>query len=202
MGHVLVELPAVELIELDDAAAHLRLELEDMEPDEQALLESWIRAARRHVEQKLSIAIVEQTWRLTLDGFPSGGWPILLPRPPLKSVTSVVYIDTDGAEQTLDPASYVLDVESRPGRLGTVLGALWPTAAPQVANVRITYVAGLAAEDDSLEDLVADLRAAMLLLVGDLYRNREAQVSDTLNANKTVAALLDTHYRFWEGIGV
>ncbi len=37
----------------------------------------------------------------------------------------------------------------------------------------------------------------MLLLVGDLYRNREAQVGDTLNANMTVGALLDAHYRFW-----
>ncbi len=199
MGHVLVELPAVELVELDDAAAHLRLDLEDMEPDEQALLESWIRAARRHVEQKLSIAVVEQTWRLTLDGFPALNAPIILPRPPLKSVTSVVYVDADGAEQTLDPALYVVDLESRPGRIGPIQNTSWPTAAKQLASVRVVYIAGLAAEDDSLEDLLADLRAAMLLLVGDLYRNREAQVSDTLNANKTVAALLDTHYRFWDG---
>jgi uncharacterized phiE125 gp8 family phage protein len=202
MGHILVTPPITELLGLEEVAEHLRLDLEDMDPDETALLESWIRAARSHVEQRLSIALVEQTWRRTLDGFPASGAPILLPRPPLQSVTSVVYVDPDGAEQTLDAALYVVDVESRPGRIGPVRDTTWPDAANQLASVRITYVAGLDGESDGLTELVEDLRAAMLLLVGDLYRNREAQVSDTLNANRTVAALLDMHAREWDGIGV
>ena len=202
MGHILVTPPTAELLELEEVAEHLRLDLEEMEPVETTLLESWIRAARMHVEQRLSVALVEQTWRLTLDGFPPSGLPILLPRPPLQSVTSVVYLDTDSVEQTLDASAYVVDVESRPGRIGPVQDTLWPDAARQLASVRITYVAGLDGEDDGLTELVEDLRAAMLLLVGDLYRNREAQVSDTLNANRTVAALLDMHYRYWDGTGV
>ncbi len=201
MGHTLVTPPVAELIDLEQAASHLRLDLEDMDPTEQDQLTAWIRAARRHVEQKLSIAIVEQTWRLTLDGFPPGILPILFPRPPLRSVTSVLYTDSDGVEQTLDPSAYALDIESKPGRIGPVRDTVWPDAARQVASVRILYVAGLNAEDDSLEELVEDLRAAMLLLVGDFYRNREAQSGDTLNENRTVCALLDTYYRFYDGTG-
>jgi uncharacterized phiE125 gp8 family phage protein len=199
MGHLLVTAPVVELIELEDAITHLRGDDDLIELPEADLIASWILAARLHVESRLSIALVEQTWRLTMDGFPTG--PIILPRPPLKSVTSVVYIDSNGDEQALDSADYVVDYESRPGRIGPVQDTNWPVAARQIASVKITYVAGLDQDDDGNADLLADLRAAMLLLVGDFYRNREAQVGESLNTNRAVDALLNTHYRYWDGSG-
>ncbi len=201
MGHLLITPPAVELVALEDAIAHLRGDDDLIELPDGDLIASWIVAARLHVERRLSIALIEQTWRLTLDGFPKSTTPILLPRPPLKSVTSVTYLDANSVEQTLDPTLYVLDLESRPGRIGPVQDTPWPIAARQLASVRVTYVAGLDQDDDANEDLLADLRAAMLLLIGDFYRNREAQVGDQLVTNRSVDALLDTHYRYWDGSG-
>ncbi len=199
MGHLLVIPPAGELLTIEDAASHLRIDLEDLEPTETAQLWSWIVAARRNIEQRLSVALVQQSWRLTLDAFPAGAAPITLPRPPLLSVTAVEYLDTAGATQTLDSSAFVLDVESRPGRIGPLAGTVWPRSAGQIASVRVTYVAGLDINNDELAEMLADLRSVMLLMVGDFYRNRESQVGDTLNDNKTVSALLDAHYRYWNG---
>jgi len=46
-----------------------------------------------------------QTWRRVTDHFPSCGW-LCLPLPPLQSVASIKYYDTDGVQQTLDAAVY------------------------------------------------------------------------------------------------
>jgi hypothetical protein len=64
---------------------------------------------------------VTQSWALDLEHFPGVGRPfhplyhhrhrpgtILVPLPPLQSIEAVTYIDAVGAQQTVDPADYIV----------------------------------------------------------------------------------------------
>jgi hypothetical protein len=145
-------------------------------------------------------ALITQTLALTLDGFPSG-WnplagqqanaggyyrersylggsglrPILLPRPPLQSVTSITYVDaTTGAVLTWDPSLYTVETPSgdyaEPGRIFPTVGQIYPIARAQPGAVVITFVAGYG----TAAAVPAALKAGHLLLVGNWWRNREA----------------------------
>jgi uncharacterized phiE125 gp8 family phage protein len=153
-----------------------------------------ITAARQSIEENLGRAFPRQQWKLTLDAWPSTGI-IELPRPPLASLVEdmgddlttsngITYVDHDGNTQTLDPASYVVDATSTPARIGPAVGVTWPALANRIAVVSVTYTAGVTAVDEQIKQ-------AILLIVGDLYKNREAQADDVLNENRTVQWLLE-----------
>jgi hypothetical protein len=102
--------PTQEPLSLAEAETHLRVTSDE----EDGLILSLIKAARRQVETDTRRALLTQTLRLTLDRFPVGPlidnhrepvWGtdpyhlsrygmILVPRPPLQSVTSIVYTDS------------------------------------------------------------------------------------------------------------
>lgn len=183
MALTLVTPPAEEPISLADAKAHLRVE----HTDDDALIALYITAARQTVDGKdgwLGRALVTQTWDVSLDAFPSG--EIELPLQPLQSVASVTYDDVDGAAQTLDPAGYTFDPTG-----WIVAGSSgWPATLSAINAVRARFVAGYGAA----ADVPAPIRAALLLMVGHLYANREAPAEDAL---KGAAGSLLAPYRIW-----
>jgi hypothetical protein len=74
-------------------------------------------------------------------------WPYVssyfeLPKPPLRSVTSVVYLDDDGDEQTFDADNYTVSGVGRRGRITLKSGSSWPTLGNYPEALTITYVAG------------------------------------------------------------
>jgi uncharacterized phiE125 gp8 family phage protein len=159
--------PTAEPLTPADAKAHYRQDF----ADDDALVPTWITAARRKVEQDTGRALMTQTWDLFLDGFPRTWRPIELPWPPLQSVTGVYATDATGVEQTVDPAIYVVDTASEPARLGLVNGAIWPTDLRRFQPGRVRLVAGYA----SAAAIAEELRRAMALVIGWLAQNREPQ---------------------------
>ena len=159
----LVAPPDLEPVSLAEARAHLRV----TSRDEDRYVELLVSAARHQVEVVTGYALAEQTRRLVVAGFPTGGLP--LPRPPLVSVEAVEYVDADGAVQTLDPAEYVVADGGTPG---TVLPkTTWPlTAASRPDAVRVTYVCGYDA--DGKPACPDQLRLAVLALVSHWYDHR------------------------------
>src|SRR5712691_10534347 len=93
--------PTEEPVSLDEAKAHLRVDL-DAEDD---LIEDAITAARETLEIEMRRSFLSTTWTLGLDHFPWRGF-LRLPRPPLQRVEAMTYLDVDGAEQTLEPTVY------------------------------------------------------------------------------------------------
>lgn len=143
--------------------------------------------ARQHIEQMLSRALITQTWRLSLDQFCD---EIVLPGGRVQSITSVKYTDKDGVEQTLAASAYQADIISNRPRIRRVPGTSWPETENTFNAVRIEYVVGYGAASAVPGGIVA----ALLLMVGDLYANREAQVTGTtIQDNKTVSRLLWPH---------
>jgi uncharacterized phiE125 gp8 family phage protein len=141
---------------------------------EEAVIEAMGKAAEEAIENELSAALLTQTWVLRLDQFPS--WEIRLPRPPLASVTSVEYVDTNGTTQVLPTTEYVVDVppansawRSTPARLYLGYGKAWPATRCVPNAVTVTYIAGVTKP----EDIPERIRIAIRETFGDMYENRE-----------------------------
>jgi uncharacterized phiE125 gp8 family phage protein len=185
----LITPPAVEPVPLADAQEHLRALIGG--PDA-ALIGAYLQAAREAVENHTGRALMPQTWELRLPGFPDGA--IKLPIAPLLSLTSVRYTAPDGADTLLDTAAYQIEAPSgptaQPATLWPVASGLWPAALPyDRAAVRVRFQAGYA----NAGAVPAALRAAILLVLGELYENREASAAKAPEEIPAVRRLLDPY---------
>lgn len=167
MPLTLATAPAAEPVTLTETKAHLRRD----DTADDTLITALITAARQHIDGRdgwLGRALVTQTWDLTIDG----GFPdeIAIPLPPLQSVTSVTYVDSNGATQTLAADQYRVLTDRTPGVIAPAHDVTWPTTRDQKGAVTVRFVAGygLAA------DVPSTVKAALLLHIGTLYENREA----------------------------
>lgn len=187
--------PAVEPLTLQEAKDHLRVGIND---DDQVIQQA-IRAARWNLEEKYRIACITQSLVLGLDVFvqpdydpwaqvtpvwPIGWWiqRVFYPRAasielrwPLQSVTSITYTDTAGSPQTFSNTNYTADVDSDPPRVTPNVGQLWPIASLLPNSIKIEFIAGFTSPA-----LVPDnIKAALRLIIGDLYENREQSLIGT-----------------------
>ena len=172
--------PSVEPVTLAEAKLQLRLDTDD----EDALVSSLITTARITAEAMLHQSLVTRTITLVMDSFPSGG-EIILPSPPVASVTSIAYIDTDGATQTWGASNYKL---SAGGRLRASIvrayDVAWPETRAEADAVTVVYVAGygLAAS------VPAVYKDAIKLLVATWFENRESVVLGTIATELPMSA--------------
>ncbi len=124
--------------------------------------------------------LVTASWRLERPCFPCGSDPLVLPLPPLRTVTSVQYLDTDGVLQTWAAAKYSVErtvpeagvpypADTPPGQIRPAYGETYPTTRWQADAVRVTFDCGYGAPADVPGIFVA----ALLLVVGELYARRE-----------------------------
>ncbi len=167
MPTTVVTAPVIEPVSLQELKDHLRID--DVNDD--ALLDAIITAARQHAEFSTRRNLITTLLDLFLDDFPSSPDTVLLPFPPLQSVTSVKYFDTDNAQQTIAAADYEVDTSSEPGRLRPVTSKFWPSVRDRVNAVEIRFTAGYGA---GIVDIPAGLRQAILIVAATLYENRES----------------------------
>lgn len=137
MALALVTPPAAEPISLVEAKAHLRV----TGSDEDGLISAYITAARDYAEAYTRRAIVVGEWDWKLDGFYA---PMEPPRSPLKSVTHIKYLDSNGTEQTLATSVYRVDAVSSPARIDLDYGQEWPATRDTINAVTVRFRAGFA----------------------------------------------------------
>jgi uncharacterized phiE125 gp8 family phage protein len=173
---VVVITPPSDLpVSLDEAKRHLNVETDD----DDALITLLIESAVSWIDGPagwLGRALMAQTLELRLDGFPScRDGEVNLPVLPVVSVNSVTYAaDVDGSDTVLAGDKYRLAGEI----LAPAYNLSWPSYRAQREAVRIRYVAGY----ESADVVPAAIKAAILLMVGHLYANREAViVGETVN---------------------
>jgi uncharacterized phiE125 gp8 family phage protein len=191
MGLVLTTPPAAEPVTLAISKNHLRID-SDLSADD-ALITSLLVAAREEAEAYTGASIVNQTWTATFDGFPCWRDSIRLARGPVRSITSISYVDPSGATQTLSSSLYTLNSRERSDVVGIKAQNYWPATADQEDAVTVVYQSGYGLPSDNPVLIPQGFVAAILLLVGDLYRNREAQIIERAVAitNERVASLLN-----------
>ena len=177
MNITLTTPPAQPALTTADARAHLRLAA-----SEDSYLEGLIAVATAWVESWLCRALVNRTYAYKVDAFPGQAWfrnppradwvyELMLPYPPLASVTSIQYVDPDQATQTLSASVYEVVQGDTPGRVRLKVGQDWPATLDHPDSVTVTYVAGFGPSDASVP---SSIRHALALLAGHLYEHREA----------------------------
>lgn len=169
--------PAEPPVTAADIRFQLRLEPDDNPPSDAELL-ALAAAATEHLDGWAGIlgrAMVTQTWRQDLRCFVHD--VIRLPLAPVSAVTSVTYRDADDVEQTLSTDVYggpLADAASP--FIYRKSGQSWPSVHDRPDAVAVTFVAGYGAA----AAVPAPLRQAILLMVADLYENRETVVTGTI----------------------
>lgn len=159
--------PTVEPITLAEVIAHRGIVAADQY--------SWVQntaipAARRAAENYLNVQLLAATWEETLSEFPASG-EILFAKSPVRSLTSVQYLDSDGVEQTWASANYDTELNVIPSRLMPAYGVVWPTIrGGRFDSVTLTYVAGMG---EKAVELPEQTKVFCLNLVGHWFENRE-----------------------------
>jgi uncharacterized phiE125 gp8 family phage protein len=113
-----------EPLSLEEVRAFLRIqESSPADTDEQAMLESFVIAAREIAERYQGYDLTEKQYDLTLDCFPCEidlGYP-------LQSVDLICYMDSDGAVTTMtEGTDYIVDTVR--GLVKPLYGESWPSA--------------------------------------------------------------------------
>jgi hypothetical protein len=169
--------PTIEPVSLTEAKSQLRI-LPDFNDDD-ALVMALVATGRRLVERRLGITLMATQFRATfadpLDLLSNRhesnwwGWSDTLELyygPMLVDGSHPVAVTAGGV--TLSPSTYTVDADSRPGRIRL--------ADPgNNSQIMVTYWAGQATP----ATVPPTLKSAILLMVGHLWVNREAVVTDS-----------------------
>ena len=184
MADKIITYPTFEPITVADAAEYLRVD--DVNSDT-ALISALITTARQAVEQYCNRYIAEQTIESAFTGFPD----VIKLSAPVQSVTSIKYLDVNGTEQTLNSNQYLVDYYSQPVQITPAYNVTYPELYDVPNNVKVRFVAGYTTGDSpDTTPMPLPLRYGMLLIIGDLYANREAQSDKKYEINPTVQNLL------------
>lgn len=183
----LITAPNEEPLAVADVKLHCKVD----GTAEDTLIALYLAAARGAVEAYTNRALCTQVWEKRFDAFPESGSFVELPKAPLQSVQQVSYLDETGT--LVEAALADFDViapagpQAMPGSVGPKPDKAWPSdAAARPLAARIRFVAGYGAAT-AVDPMI---KAAILLLAGDLYKNRESQADRALAENETVKNLL------------
>lgn len=187
MGLKVVTAPSTEPVTLTQAKLHCRV----TGSDEDDLITQLIVAARQNAEQITGRSLAEQTLALYLDAWPQYD-DIELLRPPVTSISSVQYYDTDGTLQTITSTNYALD-DKRDQDVHWLLPAedyTWPDANDVANAIIVTYAAGY-----SQANCPAAVKQYILASVAAYYAQREVIARSDRNPQpvKFLDGLLDRY---------
>jgi hypothetical protein len=186
--------PAVEPLTLAEVKTYLRVDYTAEDALIAMLITSAVTALDGYAQGTLGRALITQSWRMYLDGFPSYPYTrtdmiraenaakagvivypgyelgIYLPLPPLQTVDSIKYLDVDGIEQTLSTSVYTAHIQGQAGGLIRLNeGESWPSWRSETGCVRIVFTAGYG---DAGSDVPAPIRHAMMMAIASAYDNR------------------------------
>ena len=175
-------------------AADLRDRLRIDDPTEDAILGDFLVGAAAEIDgpHGIGVALMAQTWTLTIDKFRPD---IALPGWPITGVAEIRYLDPDGAAQIVPPADYRLAIIGEAGRLVPSPTATWPATLAGPGVIEIDYTLGR----DSSAEVDGGLITALALLAGHYYENREAVIVGT-NASETPLGVVHILNRYRRGL--
>lgn len=182
--------PAVEPVTLTEALEHLRVE----DDADNTYITNLITAARQTAEEYTHRQLITATYTYYLNKFYSR---IELPRPKLQSVTTLKYYDTSGNQQTLtEDTDYTVVTSSEPGYIVPYYCTSWPSTRDIPDVIEIIFKAGYG---NAASSVPMAIKQAILLIIGDLYENRETVITGTIISKfpRTVESLLNPYKFFW-----
>jgi len=171
MGLSVATQPAEETVSLAEQYLHMRVEDTDVTDggDEDSLIQGLITAARIYCEDIQGRSYVNTTYDLTLSAYAP---IILIPRSPLSSVTSITYIDTNGATQPVSTDVYHVKTDLTTGMVIRKPNESWPSdvSTSEVDPITVRFVAGYG----EAGDVPDTFKIAIKMLAASWYENRES----------------------------
>lgn len=187
-----VEAGTFEPVTLERARLHLRLDATGTPPrhPEDALVEAFVRAAREQAEEFTSRLLTDAVYELRLEAFE----PVIeLPRAPVSQVASIRYLDDAGVLQTVPAGTAELDAHPEHPVVRLLPSQQWPVVARGPGAVRIRFTGGYDSPDvEGTNPMPSSISAAMLLIIGHLYLNREQ-----VRASPAVEVPMGAQYLMW-----
>lgn len=170
------------IVPLDDMKTHLRVDFDE----DDAYIEGLIAGVTDYLDGPdgyLKRALLDQTWDLKLASFPPSF--IEVPLPPLIEVESISYYDSDDALQSIDLDDCHVTGIGNSGKIYMADNASWPTVStsrpePIVVRYRAGYIDSSVSPPTNA--VPRAIIAAVKLLVGTLYENRENTVVGTITS--------------------
>lgn len=176
----LVTAPAAAPLVLATAKAHLGIDFEDQDGNLQAFIDGAV--AEVDGPKGVGLALITQTWRLSLDAWPRA---IAIPLRPVQTVDEITYVDPAGVTQTLAADQYAYDLDREPLTIYPAETACWPALKCAPGVVKVTFTAGFG---DAASDVPADLVGALKLIVGHRFEHRgDDAASDAIPAAAAAA---------------
>lgn len=187
------------IISLTEAKNHLRVD----NTDDDDLIVRLVGAAQKEAERATWRKLTYGTEYVYMDSFNTNdGDYIRVPKPPLQSVTSIQYYDTDNNLQTFSSDDYEVDTQTEPGRIALVSGSSWPSIYSRMNAVIITYIAGYEETDDIPDNIIL----GMLQCIGHWFENRESVIVGTnaipLPQSAETLWQSESVKHYWKGLSV
>ena len=179
-------------VTLAEVKSHLRLNANDPTHDENLML--LLEAAAERLEQDIDRQLITATYLQTQFSWLGSTSEIKLRSRAVSTVSSVVYADEDGVQQTMDSTAYVFD--SGRGSVFPAPGTEWPCVQPNNPNaISISFTAGYGSDAGCMPRL---FKAAILLGVGkwffDPAQEGSALHSQEVAYEKIVMLLMRSSY--------
>lgn len=183
--------PLNEPLTLAECYTHLRVVAVDSDGHpEDDLIMALAKAAREYCENFTGLSLSLKDYEVRFTEFPD---PLELPHPPFVALLGGITISDEISDNAIDEDTYTTDDYS--GQF-VILNPVttWPTLADG-NTVRIRYRAGYGDESEAAGHLPYSIKAAMLLVLGHLYANREASTAQALTTIPLGVATLLRPYR-------
>ncbi len=164
MSLLLTSPPLLEPVTLAEAKAHLRVD----HAGDDTFISNLIIGARRQIEARTSLCMIEQGWSVFYDLWPATDC-LTVPLDPLLSVTEILIYGDNDTPAVLDPAHYFVDRTAWPSRIVLRHGRTAPQPGRTANGIEIKVTAGFGPAPASVPQ---ELRQAVLLTVGAWFANR------------------------------
>lgn len=162
----IIDPAASAAIDTESAKKHLRV----FHNEEDTLINGMCKAADIEFAKDTGRVLITSVWEEAFTCWP--GEYFELSRYPITALTSVTYTKSDGTTGTVSSSLYHLSTATRKPRVYLKYAQTWPTDTLQTGpSIRVRYTCGSATR----EDLDFDIRAALLVRIGDLYTDRDGK---------------------------
>lgn len=150
-----------------------------------------ISAAREQVEHDTGLVCYTGTYTWKQTTFPCADWLELPDIRPVTSITSITYIDGDGASQTWGSSNYSLHTSGVNQYLSLSYNSTWPSLRGDPNGITITMVAGYS----NVLTVPKRVKQACLYLVNHWFAN-----TDTVSVGTISSAIEMTYEALIRGL--
>lgn len=171
--------PTDDIVTLAEARAQLRVDTYGSPPAsaEDGKISQFVTAITESLDAGtgwLGRALASQTWRLSLQRFPSPTKSIPLPYPPLIEVVSFTYTDTDGVVQTMTAGTDFRVIETEQGSFVTPPWQdTWPSnVRDDFDSIQITFRCGYVAGSPEAVDVPEQIKNYVLASLTEQFDSR------------------------------